>query len=239
MDSKIMKTRIVKTRYWKDQVEEGSPKDARYLYSYFIDCEHINISGIFQLSDSYIMLETALTKKELEKTKKYLTDKRHVLFFKGWIYVVNALKENRYDISPKNKEAYRKELEIVPKEIIEHFNKILDSTIHSTSDTTIDSSQKSEIRNQNTFGGVEPFTAKDVEYLQNIPEDHLEIFVEKHSPLTREEVQDEALKAYHWVMSAYRKNKKEDYRHFLHNWLGRTTESKKPKNRYQVTEINA
>lgn len=152
-----MKTRIIQTRFWDDDFIVEASQATKYLYIYLLTSQYINISGIFQLHDKKIMMETGMSQKELEEGKKSLTDAGKVLFSGGWVFVVNAEKNNRYKNSPDNVTAYEREISLVPQKVLSYFqdvssSKDVDSTVDSlvdgTVDSLVDSTKKSEIRNK-------------------------------------------------------------------------------------------
>lgn len=141
-----MKTRIIQTRYWDDEFVVESGKLTKYLYIYLLSSQYINISGIFQLHDKKIMTETDLTPMELQKAKEELSVKNKVHFMNGWVYVVNAEKNNAYRNSPKNETAYTREFALVPAEILSYFDAVRENP-DTTIDTSMDTTHKSEIIN--------------------------------------------------------------------------------------------
>ena len=143
-----MKTRIIQTRFWDDEFIAEASKDTRYLYVYLLTCQYINISGIFQLSERKIQFETGLTPKEYENAMQELQKNEKAFFYSGWVYMVNARKNNNYENSPKNITACEKELERVPVEVKQHFDRCLDSSIDTTIDTSIDSSNDSTMHSR-------------------------------------------------------------------------------------------
>jgi hypothetical protein len=140
-----MKTRIFQTRFYKDKEILKLSLEAQHLFMYLLTCEHINICGIFELPDPYILLESKLTHEQLDKGKKELQKLGRVVFDDCWIFVVNARKNNRYEESDLNKLAMVKEMMKIPKELRKVFDK---SSPYTSIDTTIDSTQKQEIRNK-------------------------------------------------------------------------------------------
>lgn len=158
-----MKTRILQTRYWDDDFVVESRKLTKYLYIYLLTCQYINISGTFQLHDKKILVETDLTPSELANAKKELSLKGKVFFKDGWVHVVNARKNNRYEKSPDNVKACQKELDIVPKAIQEFFYSSVNSTVGVLPTVTINN--KSEIINHKKEESVretKTLTAEDV-----------------------------------------------------------------------------
>lgn len=135
-----MKTRIVQTRFWDDLFVSEADLYTQHLYIYLLTCQYINISGIFQLTESKIKFEAKLTDKQFEDAKNNLQKAGKVFFQEGWVYVVNARKNNNYENSPKNTVALERELGFVPKAILSFF----DSSIG----TSMDSTHKSKTINQ-------------------------------------------------------------------------------------------
>lgn len=139
-----MKTRIIQTRFYDDEFVGELDLYGQHLYMYLLTCQYINISGIFQLTPKKIQFESKLTEHQYASAVSQLTPK--VRFYKGWVYVINALKNNNYIKSGDNKVAYEKELEKVPEEVLSYFKgevPVFDSTV----DSSVESTKKSEIRN--------------------------------------------------------------------------------------------
>jgi hypothetical protein len=138
-----MKTRIIQTRFWDDEFVFNASKDAKLLYIYLLTSQYINISGIFQLDERKIAFETGLTPKEFEKAKQEIETAKKVFFYKGWVKVINAEKNNGYKNSPLNEVAYQRELSLIPQGVLDYFNSSIDTSI----DSSMHTNHKSEIRN--------------------------------------------------------------------------------------------
>ena len=147
-----MKTRIFQTRFYKDKEILKLSLEAQHLFMYLLTCEHINICGIFELPDPYIILECKLTQEQLCKGKEELQKLNKVIFEDSWIFVVNARRNNNYEKSEDNMKCLIKELSRVPKEIMNVFDKyssynIIDTTVYTTVQSTPHSSYKQETIN--------------------------------------------------------------------------------------------
>ena len=128
-----MKSRIIQTRFWDDEFVSSADLYTQHLYIYLLTSQYINISGMFQLPENKVKFESKLTDKQFQDAKEQLALNRKVFFFKGWVYVVNALKNNTYRKSEDNEKAYIKELSRVPEDIALHFKNLLnDSSVYST-----------------------------------------------------------------------------------------------------------
>lgn len=205
-----MKTRILHTEFWKKMAKHKAPKDARLLYNYLLTNSHINMSGIFELPDEYILLETALTPGELTKAKAWLTSKEKVFFFEGWVRVVDAENYNNYQTSPKTAESYKKELKDVPALVLDRLYRKNDTSIDSSmggvSDTS-DTNHNTEYINKKDIGVVK---GKDILDNPEFSTELQELFPDKDIPLEIQKMKD-------WLASNGKK--KSDYKAFARNWL--------------------
>jgi hypothetical protein len=138
-----MKTRIIQTRFWDDEFVFNASKDAKLLYIYLLTSQYINICGIFQLDERKIAFETGLTPKEFEKAKQEIENAKKVFFYKGWVKVCNAEKNNGYKNSPLNEVAYQREISLIPEGVLDYFDSSMDTSI----DSSIYTNHKSEIIN--------------------------------------------------------------------------------------------
>ena len=109
-----MKARIVRTKIWEDEFFSELTRAGKLLFLYLITNHRINISGCYELPDRVIMFETGLNKTELLEAKKEVYPKAG--FFEGWVYIPNAKRLNSFK-GPKNEEAFRNEMELVPENV--------------------------------------------------------------------------------------------------------------------------
>lgn len=128
-----MKTRIIQTRFWDDDFISGCNLYTCHLYIYLLTSQYINISGIFQLPLRKIVFESKLTEKQLGTAIEELSQAGKADFYKGWVYIRNAFKNNNYVRSEDNQKAYEKEIALVPQEVKEYF----DSSVNSTADSSV------------------------------------------------------------------------------------------------------
>jgi hypothetical protein len=142
-----MKTRIIQTRFWEDELNDNIGLEAQHLYIYLLTCQQVNICGYFQLRDGTIKFQAKLTDKQLEVAKIDLEKNKKVFFKDGWIWVCNARKNNHYENSELNKVACEKELSVIPDSIKDYFNTTIDSSIYTNHKQEI-INNKSEIRNK-------------------------------------------------------------------------------------------
>ncbi len=118
-----MKTRVIHTRFWEDEKVANLSREAKFLFIYLLTNSRINLIGIFELTDRIIQFETGFEEEELTNVKEELCDNQRVIFYNGWIYVVNAMKHSNYT-GDKNDIAKEKEAGIIPKEVANYFESI-------------------------------------------------------------------------------------------------------------------
>ncbi len=144
-----MKTRIIKTRLWTEDEKFGELSMVSKLsFLFLITNSRIGMTGIYECPNRRIRFETGINDQQLKSAKKELTENKMVVFYKGWVYIVNAEKHNNYKKGEKNIIAYRKEKEAIPKEIIKYFDSSIDTIIYSSPNTET-RNKKLEIRNKN------------------------------------------------------------------------------------------
>lgn len=146
-----MKTRIIQTRFWDDDVVQSVGKDANHLWIFLLTNKELGMTNYVRIPDAFIQVYTKLTAGEIIKAKKELEDTKKIFFFKDWIFIPNLEKQNNYKNSPSNSVPYEKEMSIVPDDVKSYFDKVLggvDATVDTTVDGTVDSTHNTEIRNK-------------------------------------------------------------------------------------------
>lgn len=137
-----MKTRIVHTRFWKDEYVSNLTAKEKLLFIYLLTNECVNMCGTYELPDKYICVDLGLTLPELEKAKeKFQADKRFY-FDRGWIKIFRHEKYNSYGKGMQEK-ALAKEKDTLP-------DFMSDTSINTSMDTSIYTRPNTEIRNNNT-----------------------------------------------------------------------------------------
>lgn len=218
---------------------------------YFLTCPYINISGIFELSDRKIIFEHKCTEKQLEKAKDELERNKLVLFKDGWVFVINAEKNNKYRNSPLNEQAYEKEMERIPVNIKEYFDSSMDSSMdssidssmgdkktgveegfdssmHSSIDTTIDSSIYTNHNTEHITNNTELINKRGgVRGVEILLQEDTVLELSKALDLDREVVQREVEKMVDWLKAKGKRYK--DYKAFARNWLRKLKPEDKPK----------
>jgi hypothetical protein len=127
-----MKTRIIQTRFWNDEIVYDLSWQSKFVFIYLLASDSINMSGLFQLPDKKILIETGITSEDLQIAKDELTLNKKVLFKKGWIYVVNSFKNNNYTNTVSNIDVWQTELSRIPPDVMSYFDSTVDSSVYST-----------------------------------------------------------------------------------------------------------
>lgn len=136
-----MKTRVVHTRFWKDEYVSNLTAKEKLLFIYLLTNEYVNMCGTYELPDKYICVDLGLTLPELEKAKeKFQADKRFY-FDRGWIKILRHEKYNSYGKGMQEK-ALAKEKESIPEFMS-------DTSINTSMDTSIYTRPNTEIINNN------------------------------------------------------------------------------------------
>jgi len=111
-----MKTRIVHTRFWNDNlVCKLNPKE-KLVFIYLLTNERNNLIGIYELSDKHIIADLGITPMELNSAKSKLSLSKKIIFYDGWIKIVNHEKYNSFN-GEKIQVAKERELSEVPDKL--------------------------------------------------------------------------------------------------------------------------
>jgi hypothetical protein len=207
-----MKTRIIHTKVWQDDFVVDLSPIQKLIFFYYITNDNIGLTGIYEVTDRQVAFDTGVTKAQIQEVKALFQKKKKILFYKNWVYIVNATKLNGY-IGEKLQKAIKKEKSFIPDTVLEMFNTLLEGVdmVSDTSDTSIN--HKSEIINQKE-GIVKGKQILDDQTFQATLE---EKFPEKDISLEIEKMKD-------WLASSG--GVKKDYAAFARNWLRNSYEKK-------------
>lgn len=126
----MMETRIIHTKFWKDDYISKLSHKEKLLFIYLLTNETINICGIYELPDKYICIDLELTQTELDSYKEKFKKDNKFDFSNGWVKIINVDKYNSFN-GPKNEIARQNQLLRVPKELY-----TIDTSINTSIDTT-------------------------------------------------------------------------------------------------------
>jgi hypothetical protein len=207
-----MKTRIIQTRFWDDEFVFNASKDAKLLYIFLLTSQYINISGIFQLDERKIAFETGLTPKEFERAKEEIETAKKVFFYKGWVKVINAEKNNGYKNSPLNEVAYQREVSLIPQCVLDYFDSSMDTSIDSSTYTN----HKSEIIN-NKYKIINKTIKKEFSEFSDLTDEICQDIADQYQR-TLQEVLDVRMDMEVWIGKS-NKNKYSNYKLALMKWV--------------------
>ena len=128
-----MESRIVKTKFWQDDKVQKLSFTARYLFLYLITSPYARLTNYYELNDNYIKLETGMSEEQITKSKLELEKFGLAYFYEGWVFVPNMDKHNRYSVGKLTGKGYQKELNNIPKFILDYFNNKKDTSIKGVS----------------------------------------------------------------------------------------------------------
>jgi hypothetical protein len=116
-----MKTRVVQTKFWEDNwVIELTHKE-KLAFLYFVTNPRVNLSGVYQLPDKFILNDLDLTSSELTAIKNKFTKTDKVHFVDGFVILRNSRKYNNFFKGNEwQRKAFHREIELLPKSVFEY-----------------------------------------------------------------------------------------------------------------------
>jgi len=226
-----MESRIVKTKFWQDDKVQKLSFTARYLFLYLITSPYARLTNYYELNDNYIKLETGMSEEQITKSKLELEKFGLAYFYEGWVFVPNMDKHNRYSVGKLTGKGYQKELNNIPKFILDYFNNKKDTSIKGVSylyDTPRNNkleiiNNKPKIINNNRDGEIireeeENKEYKTTNYLLKIPQEDLYEFYSIYQA-SKKEIIRKAEQLYNYCQAHGKRYK--NYKAFLRNALER------------------
>ncbi len=116
-----MKHRQFKTDFWRDSYISKLTHIEKNLFIYLFTNDKVNMCGIYELPDRFILTETNTTQEELDSIKKKFAGGFKYFFYKDWIYIANYGEHNRFSTAAPVIEAFEKEFTSIPKDILKYF----------------------------------------------------------------------------------------------------------------------
>ena len=116
-----MKYRQIATNLWEDNyILELNDKEFK-VFVYLFTNHKVNLVGIYELPDRIICSMVGATLQELTKIKtKFQKDNKYA-FYKGWIFINNFSKHNRYSPAPNIIKTFLKDFNSIPQEVLRFF----------------------------------------------------------------------------------------------------------------------
>ena len=122
-----MKTRIVYPKLWFDEKFSQTSCQAKTLFFYLITCNNNGLTRYLHITDRQIQFDTGLDDDELILAKKNLEDIKWVFFTTNWAFHAHFGAYVDYLGRDRVMEAKEKELNDIPKDILEYFNQLITS----------------------------------------------------------------------------------------------------------------
>lgn len=196
-----MKQRKIYTKIWKDDWFYNLSQNARLLFLYLITNDEIGFSGCYEISDRQITFDTKI--KELDKIKKELFPK--IVFYDGWVYVVNSQGYNNF-VGDSFEKAISKEMALIPENIK---NTLINAKEYPTPQVTVGYS-----------GGTNSTCNSKYNNINNILEEDIEKIAEKYQvPISfvKSKIDDMV----NWHEKNPQKNYYKNYLSALRDWVKR------------------
>ena len=165
-----MKARQIQARFWDDDFVQNATWQSRFVFIYLCTCLPINMSGIFQLTDKKIIFETGLSEEDFQIAKEELSENKKVLFYQGWVLVVNTFKNCKVWKSESNWDAWAEEWSKVSKEVRDHFNTDVGIDVYSNQKQEIENLKQEAGKKKHRTENKEDITDKKEEYGDTIKE---------------------------------------------------------------------
>lgn len=224
-----MKTRIVHTKFWKDEYVASLKPTEKLVYTYLLTNERINICHFMELSLREIAFDTGVEPATLRVIlNKFVLDKK-IAAYKNYIFLRNADKYESYTGS-RNEIAKQSILKQLSPEVLDWYNRMIDTPI----DTPIEGvyiphiNHKSKIRDiilekDNRDRGVgeeEEEKTKTYSKLTDLTETDFQEIADKYKvPLAFVISKHEDLENWHHMKP--QKNRYANYKRALIDWVKR------------------
>lgn len=224
-----MKTRILYTKVWQDElVTELSPTQ-KLLFIYYLTNDNIGLTGMYELTDRQTAFDTGLTQSQIADGKEKFEKAGKIFFYKNWVYVVNSQRLNGFH-GEKLEKAIKKELNLINVDIASYFNRVSkkEDGVSPIVDRSIN--HKSEIINHKEETIIEKLYSS-INYLRQLPETDLQEFIITYQASTTQ-VKEKAESLANYCEGHGRKYK--NYRAMLQNALQKDFGKRKPQTQVNV-----
>lgn len=211
-----MKQRKIYTKIWKDDWFYDLSQSARLVFIYLLTNESIGFSGCYEISDRQIIFDTKI--KELDKVKKELFPK--VIFYNGWVYVVNSQGYNNF-VGDSFERAISKEMDLIPDNIKNTLIKVKE---YPTPEVTVGYSGGTNSNNSINYNISN--TSKD--YMESITPEIISEIANKYS-ISEKIVMDKLDSIKLWEDEKPGRMKGRNWKATLMNWIRRDIENGKIK----------
>lgn len=116
-----MEVRNFHTRFYRDAYVGKLSAIERYFFTYLLINDKVNMCGIYELPDSTIKFDTALSDDQIKGAKLRLESDKKVSFFREWVYVHNFTKYNKFNPLPNIIKKFAADFNNIPLEVRKYF----------------------------------------------------------------------------------------------------------------------
>lgn len=116
-----MKYRQINTNFWEDGYVSGLTITEKMFFLYLFTNDKVNLCGVYELPDKYILPTLDLTLDQLKELKLKAQNDNKYAFYKNWIFIVNFSEHNEYSTAPNVIKSFIKDFNAIPNEIYNHF----------------------------------------------------------------------------------------------------------------------
>lgn len=109
------------TRLWEDSYISTLSYKEKLFFIYLISNSRVNKVGIYELPDKYIKADLDLSDGEIVEMKKKFEADNKFHFYKGWVYIVNFAKHNKFSTAENIIKDFKREFDNIPKEVKDYF----------------------------------------------------------------------------------------------------------------------
>ena len=116
-----MKARVIQTKFWEDNFVIELTHKEKLAFLYFLTNPRVNLSGVYQLPDKFILNDLDLVESELIEIKNKFVKADKIHFVDGFVVIKNAKKYNNFFKGNEwQRKAFNREMELLPKSVLEY-----------------------------------------------------------------------------------------------------------------------
>lgn len=113
----MAKNRLINTKIWADPYFTDLPLEGKLLFIYFLSNSHTDISGIYEVSSKYVVIESGLSESLVKKWRKKFQKDRKMLFEGNWVAITNFIKHQV--MNPSVKLAIEASIQRAPPQLVD------------------------------------------------------------------------------------------------------------------------
>jgi hypothetical protein len=119
-ETRVAKQRIINTKFWHDSYIVNLKPTEKLIFLHLFTNALTNIAGVYELPIERVAFDTGISRRKVDPILKKFEEDRKMLFWNGWVAVVNFIKHQ--NLNPKNKIGIASELKLAPKELVDRLS---------------------------------------------------------------------------------------------------------------------